>query len=360
MSLKVRVEALATRIAQEIKAIKTNYLLSSSYTASDVLTKIKTVDGTGSGLDADTLDGKHASDFMTATIPTITQNGHGFSVGNAIKPSSGVWVKTKADTRLNAGTVGFVSEVVDANNFKYIEGGNLPGSYTAGAVYFLSPTTVGGVIAQTDPEVWSEGQVREVVGTANAAGTALIVSLEIGQVITSVLFTQNIVQSGSVAGKVITIKQSNAPDVTITLPDYQPLSTILTAIAVLTSGTGLLRKTVGGWELDNTLGWNNSVQVLVGTNPTFNPASGLHMRLTPTNSTTLTFVNLVGGQSGNITVQNPAGVYYITCTGYTFDISQAVLSSGDTLACSGNSKKDRYSWYYDGVSVSINGQLDYK
>jgi len=41
-------------------------LASSSYTASDVLTKIKTVDGTGSGLDADTLDGSEATAFATA------------------------------------------------------------------------------------------------------------------------------------------------------------------------------------------------------------------------------------------------------------------------------------------------------
>ena len=39
-------------------------LASSSYTASDVLTKIKTVDGAGSGLDADTVDGIHASSFL--------------------------------------------------------------------------------------------------------------------------------------------------------------------------------------------------------------------------------------------------------------------------------------------------------
>jgi hypothetical protein len=39
-------------------------LASSSYTASDVLTKIKTVDGSGSGLDADTVDGVHESTFM--------------------------------------------------------------------------------------------------------------------------------------------------------------------------------------------------------------------------------------------------------------------------------------------------------
>ena len=36
-------------------------------TAADVLTKIKTVDGANSGLDADTLDGQHASAFATAT-----------------------------------------------------------------------------------------------------------------------------------------------------------------------------------------------------------------------------------------------------------------------------------------------------
>ncbi len=42
------------------------YLPASSYTAADVLAKIKTVDGAGSGLDADTVDGKHASDFMSA------------------------------------------------------------------------------------------------------------------------------------------------------------------------------------------------------------------------------------------------------------------------------------------------------
>ena len=41
-----------------------SYLLSSAYTASDILTKIKTVDGAGSGLDADMLDGVQAKDYM--------------------------------------------------------------------------------------------------------------------------------------------------------------------------------------------------------------------------------------------------------------------------------------------------------
>ena len=39
------------------------YLLKTSYTASDILTKLKTVDGSGSGLDADLLDGMHSARF---------------------------------------------------------------------------------------------------------------------------------------------------------------------------------------------------------------------------------------------------------------------------------------------------------
>ena len=45
-------------------AASDTYLPKATYTASDILTKIKTVDGTGSGLDADTVDGYQASDFM--------------------------------------------------------------------------------------------------------------------------------------------------------------------------------------------------------------------------------------------------------------------------------------------------------
>lgn len=50
-----------------------NALPASSYTASDVLTKVKTVDGTGSGLDADLLDGKDSLEFFGNTVDINTQ-----------------------------------------------------------------------------------------------------------------------------------------------------------------------------------------------------------------------------------------------------------------------------------------------
>lgn len=45
-----------------------SYLPKSSYTAADVLSKIKTVDGNGSGLDADTLDGRHFNELLMEDI----------------------------------------------------------------------------------------------------------------------------------------------------------------------------------------------------------------------------------------------------------------------------------------------------
>ena len=54
-----------------------------AYTASDVLAKMLTVDGAGSGLDSDTLDGNHASAFYLATNPSgyTTNTGTVTSVG---------------------------------------------------------------------------------------------------------------------------------------------------------------------------------------------------------------------------------------------------------------------------------------
>ena len=59
------IKATFATAAQGTKA--DNALPSSSYTANDVLSKILTVDGPSSGLDADLLDGKHASEFATSS-----------------------------------------------------------------------------------------------------------------------------------------------------------------------------------------------------------------------------------------------------------------------------------------------------
>jgi len=52
----------ATNVEDVLQEISTN--ITNVDTASNLLAKIKTVDGIGSGLDADTVDGLHASSFM--------------------------------------------------------------------------------------------------------------------------------------------------------------------------------------------------------------------------------------------------------------------------------------------------------
>ena len=54
--------------------LDSRYLLKSTYTAADVLAKIKTVDGAGSGLDADLLDGTQKSGLLTALTSNATTN----------------------------------------------------------------------------------------------------------------------------------------------------------------------------------------------------------------------------------------------------------------------------------------------
>jgi hypothetical protein len=58
---------------------------SSSYTASDVLTKIKTVDGAGSGLDADTLDGISSGSFLRSNASDTMDGNLTMATGRVIK-----------------------------------------------------------------------------------------------------------------------------------------------------------------------------------------------------------------------------------------------------------------------------------
>lgn len=58
------------------------YLPSANYTAADILNKLKTVDGTGSGLDADTLDGLNSSSFLLKSQYGFNVDTYTFNVGS--------------------------------------------------------------------------------------------------------------------------------------------------------------------------------------------------------------------------------------------------------------------------------------
>lgn len=66
-----------------------DYVLSTAYTAADVLSKLKTVDGSGSGLDADTVDGVHLNGLLTAFSRTgAINNTLSLTVGGVTKTAA--------------------------------------------------------------------------------------------------------------------------------------------------------------------------------------------------------------------------------------------------------------------------------
>jgi hypothetical protein len=116
-----------------------HYLPAGTYTAADILSKILTVDGNGSGLDADKLDGQHGSHYLPAgtytaadilsKILTVDGNGSGLDADffSGLKPGDFGRVVSGV-TDLNAITekyAFFYSDIDPANcpnNFSYAQG----------------------------------------------------------------------------------------------------------------------------------------------------------------------------------------------------------------------------------------------
>ena len=98
-SVSTTVSSQLTSVASDVTAVAddvttlsdtvSSKLAASAYTAADVLAKVKTVDGSGSGLDADTLDGQQGSYYQPASTAITTSNigsqsvNYASSAGNA-------------------------------------------------------------------------------------------------------------------------------------------------------------------------------------------------------------------------------------------------------------------------------------
>lgn len=80
-----------------------------------------------------------------SVVKEVTQSSHGFTVGNVIRYTGTLWVKSQADADANSEVYGVVSEVIDTNNFGLTTSGYISGlsGLTAGSAMFLSPTTAG-------------------------------------------------------------------------------------------------------------------------------------------------------------------------------------------------------------------------
>ena len=86
-------------------------LTSTTYTAADILTKLKTVDGSGSLLDADLLDGLHSATANTAGTIVARDGSGNFSAGTIsanINATGTTVLNGPLNTNAAVGTAGFV------------------------------------------------------------------------------------------------------------------------------------------------------------------------------------------------------------------------------------------------------------
>jgi hypothetical protein len=82
----------------------------------------------------------------TTVEKTITQAAHGFTVGQWLYLNGSVYTLTDADVVSSTDSVGVVSVVTDANNFKIVTSGYITGlsGLIAGSRYYIS-STAGGI-----------------------------------------------------------------------------------------------------------------------------------------------------------------------------------------------------------------------
>jgi hypothetical protein len=215
-------------------------LTATEYTAADVLTKIKTVDGAGSGLDADLLDGLNPSTtHVTDTSTIVSRNSSGNFSANII----------------TASLVGNVTGNVV---------GNLTGTVTGNS------TNVNGVIAINNGGTGATN--------VNAARTALGLGTIATQNSNSVSITGGsitgitdlaIVDGGTGASSAIQAR-TNLGIVIGT--DVQPFSNELTAIAAAVSATGFYVRLGAGSVTERTFTvGSNGLSIINGNGIAGNP-----------------------------------------------------------------------------------------
>lgn len=91
-----------------LQSLLDSKLNSSSYTANDVLSKMKSVDGSGSGLDADLLDGKHYTDIVNGNVASATK----------LQTPRTIWGKSFDGTTNVSGDININGNIINANEIK--------------------------------------------------------------------------------------------------------------------------------------------------------------------------------------------------------------------------------------------------
>lgn len=232
-------------------------LASTAYTAADVLTKIKTVDGVGSGLDADLIDGLNTS----ATTPVTTDKS---SVVTRDAAGNIAAVGAVLSGALS-GTSAAFSGTVNVGSIS-ISGGSIPiGVGGTGATNAPNARTNLGVEIGLNVQAWNT-KLDSISGVTFAADTLAYFTSA------SVVSSTSLTATGR---SLIAGANANAMQAILGLrlgTDVQPMSSELSAIGSL-SATGIVVRTAANTFAPRSItGVTGDIDVANGTGVSGNPA----------------------------------------------------------------------------------------
>ncbi len=133
------------------------FLPAASYTASDILTKIETVDGSGSGLDADLLDGLDSLAFLKATGTVTGATSQAQVFANGMTANAPVTINSTeslaTDLALSVQNTGFTELITGATDRDFSGAGNWTGTnwaVSAGTLLHTTGSTADAVLANAN------------------------------------------------------------------------------------------------------------------------------------------------------------------------------------------------------------------